>query len=362
MSEKRIITDVNISGELTVDEDVTTDQHFKQAAEPTLEDHAVNKKSLDKEINALMVTLTQVRNRLDAVESGLSHGTNVEDILDVPPVAAHSGMFWIVGQAPTGAWAGQNNYIAESQPDGSWVFSAPDIGDTHYVEQTNSQLSWTARGWVRVGGAQAAQSGGFNIGSIQQSTLSEAQFKTTQMGLAESAKWCLADGRDVTGSGYATVTGRTHVPDLRGAFIQGAGANNTQHNGNVPWNGGSLLRASNFQTGPPAFTPFRADGGGHHTHSMQEAGDHGHDYQTATSGNALFNNPGSYSNLGMSNAHNTWYQGGLQRIGYSNLFWASGNHTHTINHAVNHTHRILGGDTETKPNSVSLNFYIKINH
>ena len=54
------------------------------------------------------------------------------------------------------------------------------------------------------------------VGDVIHSMLTEEQF------IAENgAGWVLADGRDVTGSKYATVTGNTTVPDMRGQFLRG---------------------------------------------------------------------------------------------------------------------------------------------
>lgn len=54
------------------------------------------------------------------------------------------------------------------------------------------------------------------LGEVRSSMLTEAQYATEN-----GAEWILADGRDVTGSDYATATGNTTVPDLRGVFLRG---------------------------------------------------------------------------------------------------------------------------------------------
>lgn len=54
------------------------------------------------------------------------------------------------------------------------------------------------------------------IGTIKTSLLSETQFQS-EVG----PEWILADGRDVTGSDYALLTGNTTVADLRGMFLRG---------------------------------------------------------------------------------------------------------------------------------------------
>lgn len=62
------------------------------------------------------------------------------------------------------------------------------------------------------------------IGSIQASLLTEAQFQA-QFGTG----WVLARGQSVSGSKYASLTGATSVPDMRGMFLRGK--NNGRNDG-----------------------------------------------------------------------------------------------------------------------------------
>jgi hypothetical protein len=59
------------------------------------------------------------------------------------------------------------------------------------------------------------------VGTVIQTMLTEAQF------LAEhgTSKWVRADGRNVTGSRYHSITGSTNIPDLRGYFIRSTSDN-----------------------------------------------------------------------------------------------------------------------------------------
>jgi hypothetical protein len=59
------------------------------------------------------------------------------------------------------------------------------------------------------------------VGTIIHSMLTTAQF-ATQYG----DNWVLADGRSVTGTLYASVTGNSIVPDMRGRFLRGKGSSN----------------------------------------------------------------------------------------------------------------------------------------
>lgn len=54
------------------------------------------------------------------------------------------------------------------------------------------------------------------VGTIIHSMLSVAQF-STQYG----DNWVLADGRSITGTLYASVTGATNIPDMRGKALRG---------------------------------------------------------------------------------------------------------------------------------------------
>jgi len=54
------------------------------------------------------------------------------------------------------------------------------------------------------------------LGTIISSMLNEVTFQGQT-----NTTWILADGRDVTGSDYANLTGNTSVPDLRAVFLRG---------------------------------------------------------------------------------------------------------------------------------------------
>lgn len=60
----------------------------------------------------------------------------------------------------------------------------------------------------------------FAIGSVQQTFLSAIEFESLM-----GTDWVLADGRDVSGSRYETITGNSTVPDVRGLFLRTVGGN-----------------------------------------------------------------------------------------------------------------------------------------
>jgi hypothetical protein len=160
------------------------------------------------------------------------------------------------------------------------------------------------------------------VGDIKQSILTETQFKA-QMG-ADGGGWVLADGRNVSGSTYTTITGQNTIPDLRGAYLRMAGQNN-----NATWNGGALNAWQEDNTRLPRNTNF--------TGYTTTNGDHTH-------GNVLRQD------------HNCWNSGGCSGafLGTTQQSGAAGNHSHNV--TIN-----LGGDAETRPKTYTVNYYIKIN-
>ncbi len=65
------------------------------------------------------------------------------------------------------------------------------------------------------------------VGSITHSVLTEAQFNTETN---SAGKWVLCDGRSCAGSEYATVTGRSNVPDFGGYFLRMANTSGSMQN------------------------------------------------------------------------------------------------------------------------------------
>ncbi len=63
------------------------------------------------------------------------------------------------------------------------------------------------------------------VGSVRAALLNESAFASAggdpSTFNASTSKWALADGRNVAGSRFATLSGGTTVPDLRGLFLRG---------------------------------------------------------------------------------------------------------------------------------------------
>lgn len=81
------------------------------------------------------------------------------------------------------------------------------------------------------------------IGAIQSAFLTETQFQG-QFGTG----WILADGRSVTGSRYASLTGSASVPDLRGVVLRGKnnGRNDGKENPSFQFTGLIALNSKNI--------------------------------------------------------------------------------------------------------------------
>ena len=71
----------------------------------------------------------------------------------------------------------------------------------------------------------AAVTSAVPVGSVRASLLDETAFASAAGDPstfdATTSKWALADGRNVSGSGYASVSGNVNIPDLRGLFLRG---------------------------------------------------------------------------------------------------------------------------------------------
>lgn len=84
------------------------------------------------------------------------------------------------------------------------------------------------------------------VGSVIHSLLTEAQFQATM-----GSGWVLADGRNVSGSAYQSITGNATIPDMRGRFLRG------KNNG-----------SSNNPDGDLALGAYTADKLGSHSHGV----------------------------------------------------------------------------------------------
>lgn len=197
--------------------------------------------------------------------------------------------------------------------------TTPITGDMHY-DPANKKLQ------IYDGSVWAWAYYGAIVGEIKQSILTEQQF-TTAVGAIEAPKWRLCDGRSCAGTSFATIAGLNTVPDLRGAFLRGAG-----QNANASWTGPALRAYQEDSTKRPT-TAFTGGTG--------NAGNHSHSY--------------TYQWPSQKAPH-----GGSARVAWE----GSLDHTETTTTNGDHTHTVTingGGDAETRPKNYGVNFFIKVN-
>lgn len=91
------------------------------------------------------VTHNEGLNRLDAFVTPV-----VIDIADAAPGSPNVGDLYIVGTSPTGAFASQNNNLAQYLT-GGWVFYTPFKWMDAVVESLDSRITFNGSAWVSFG-------------------------------------------------------------------------------------------------------------------------------------------------------------------------------------------------------------------
>jgi hypothetical protein len=89
------------------------------------------------------VTHAAALNRLDALVQPVVQQVG----LNTPPGSPADGQCWIVGTAPTGAWAGQANKLAQ-RIGGAWAFYVPFVGLVVFDAATLAQRVWNGGIWA----------------------------------------------------------------------------------------------------------------------------------------------------------------------------------------------------------------------
>lgn len=166
------------------------------------------------------------------------------------------------------------------------------------------------------------------VGSVVYSVLDEAAFQF-QNGGPSPAVWILADGRNVAGSAYQGLTGSSTIPDLRGVFVRGRNYSRSTGTGDA--------------AGDLSIGTYEGDTFGSHNHA---GGDHAHIARANNSG------PGVETRLLSVGP------GGAVNAGGSSV--AIDNN---INSGIQNSGPIIAteGSPETRPRSVILNAFIRIN-
>lgn len=234
----------------------------------------------------------------------------------------------------TGNWVGQP--WLEFATEVALKAATPKDGTLAVALDTSHVFYRNQNAWTGINTTAIPQTDLQMVGDIKQSWLTEAEFDT-QLG-AGAGSWVLADGRDCTGTKFAAVTGLTTVPDLRGGYMRPAGQNS---NGKADWNGGTHRGYQDGLTKLPvtAFTGVAASSGSHR-HLIDSI----LPYSFTDSWEKIRNKlaTGFASAGGTADEHRD-----------SAPVHTSGDHTHQVT--------ITGGDAETRPNTWSVNTFIKVN-
>lgn len=156
------------------------------------------------------------------------------------------------------------------------------------------------------------------IGTVLPSTLTSAQFASEN----GTSSWLLCDGGSCAGSAYASLTGKTFVPDFRGAFLRGK--NNGRTDGRENPDGEVSLATGGSSLANSQATGYSGDQFKSHTHTYSDQ------YYPATGG--------SGSARGLDTGER--YDGNTFRTPTSDPT----------------------GDNETRPKNYTVNYFIKVNY
>lgn len=196
------------------------------------------------------------------------------------------------------------------------------------------------------------------IGTLVHGSLTESQFQSE----TDGGEWVLADGRNVAGSDWALLTGRSSLPDVRGRYLR------AKDHG-----------SGNNSFGDDALDSYRADALKSHQHDMSHGhgwsgtvdsgGNHAHGLARAFVGDQLMNN---YDPISPDSRHFLASSGGdyslkgalaTDGFGSSGITAFGGGHVHGVSGTVSsHSGNTgLTGATETAPRSITESVFIKIN-
>jgi len=167
------------------------------------------------------------------------------------------------------------------------------------------------------------------VGSLIHSMLDPTTFASQLPAVLLGSTWVLADGRNVSGSAYANVTGHSTVPDFRGGFLRGK--NNGRSDGQADPHGDLALGT------------YEGDQFSSHNHHFS---DPGHTHTT------------SYLGTGLSpKLRNSAYGAGSDISGTD----ATGSNLVVADSGPSNVVVAFQGGAENNPKSYVVNIYIRIN-
>ena len=277
----------------------------------------------------------EVDAKIDTLLTGIEHGASVFSITNDPATTPVEDETYIVGLAPTGDFNGHPNELAVFT-GGVWRFTAPQANETHLVEDQSALFHWNGTKWVKIASTVAATgatktSGVGEIIPWMAATIPDDYLPCNGQTIAIAA---YADLFAVIGNKYnagtsADGTSTFSLPDLRGYFLRG-----------INGDGGETTIGSKQQdTTRMPRTPFGTDSQGDHVHGLH-----------------LFSWD---SGLGHSNTDTTAVPdaGGADAAAV-----VANRHTETnrMNAAGAHTHTVTGGDPQTQPKSIAVQWVIRV--
>ncbi len=172
------------------------------------------------------------------------------------------------------------------------------------------------------------------VGTLVTSLLNEQQFIASK-----GSGWVLCDGRSVTGTRYAMITGRNQLPDCRGRFLRSTGGQ-----------AGTVGSTQNFATSVSGISvPERnvRTSIGHAQITLRTEPAH-----TPNAGSWVIDNS-KYGNFLKGGGSAPESLGGGWQVG-----WQDQGHDHGITIPGS---TLTGGSTETRPDNVAVNIFVRVN-
>ena len=196
------------------------------------------------------------------------------------------------------------------------------------------------------------------VGSIIFSLLSESAFNS-EIALGT---WVKLDGRDVTGSDFATVLGQNNVPDLQGKFIRAAGgdagdvaveqSDATARNGlSLTWSSANVDTNSTTISWASSNASTNTDTHNHVTYANASP--------NTTPFNSVLGNKANDNNVVKQRLVNDSHSHTVNKNQWNSN---QNSHNHYVNKNSLNSSQSWAYDIETRPTNIAFNAYIKITY